>query len=155
MRSELFNIRLTNEERVRIQRIADQQNDVLETFGIPRAASVASFMRHALQEVFRTYDPDYQEVAPEPPSPRVYFLRSGDRVKIGFTTDLRTRMAALRCGNALEVQLLKVVPGGRAEEAALHRRFNHLRVKKRSEWFRAEPDLLDYIAMLDDGSTVE
>lgn len=68
----------------------------------------------------------------------VYFIRFGDRVKIGFTTNLAGRLADLP-----HDEVLGTVPGAMADERRCHAAFAHLRVT--GEWFRAEPELLSFI----------
>jgi hypothetical protein len=70
----------------------------------------------------------------------VYFVRAGDAVKIGRTGNLAGRLRALATGSAVPLELLAAVPGGRHEEARLHRQWGHLHV--RGEWFRADEALL-------------
>lgn len=74
----------------------------------------------------------------------VYFVADEEGfIKIGHTTDLHSRIASLRTGSRQELKLLGHRPGGRADEAALHKRFAHLR--KRGEWFQGAADLTSYI----------
>src|SRR5438876_654439 len=70
----------------------------------------------------------------------VYFVRGGDAVKIGRTGNLAARLKALATASAVPLELLAAVPGGRPEEARLHRRWRHLRL--RGEWFRADEALV-------------
>lgn len=72
----------------------------------------------------------------------VYFIRAGENgpVKIGAAEDVAHRIANLQAGNPEPLKLLREIPGGRQTEAALHRRFRHLRI--RSEWFEFHPDML-------------
>jgi len=84
----------------------------------------------------------------------VYFMREPDGpVKIGithvgaydatvFTVEQRRRSVERASGRRMV--LLGTVPGSRARETDLHRRFAHLRTV--GEWFRPAPELLDYIA---------
>jgi hypothetical protein len=72
----------------------------------------------------------------------VYLVRGGDTVKIGRTTNLASRLRALATGSAVPLELLATVPGGRKEEARLHRKWRHLHL--RGEWFEAAPELLRY-----------
>lgn len=76
----------------------------------------------------------------------VYFLRAGDAIKIGYTTNLATRQRSLETASAVPLELLAFVPGDRNEEARLHREWGHLHI--RGEWFRADEELLRYIRML-------
>jgi hypothetical protein len=74
--------------------------------------------------------------------PAVYFLRNGNRIKIGTTTDLRQRIRrlALRDDN-----IALVLHGGPALERALHGHFAALRIGN-TEWFRSTKALNDFIA---------
>ena len=72
----------------------------------------------------------------------VYFMRFGDRVKIGFTTNLRDRLRAVP-----NDELLGSMPGSRHTERKTHSHFAHLRIK--GEWFSMGDDLLEFIAGLD------
>lgn len=71
----------------------------------------------------------------------VYFVRIGDLVKIGFSTQPDRRMKALRPSEVMHLE-----PGTMADERRCHLAFDHLRVE--GELFRPEPDLLAFIADL-------
>lgn len=71
----------------------------------------------------------------------VYYMRLGNRVKIGTTTNLATRMASI---NPEEVLALE--PGGHALEHLRHRQFADLRTK--GEWFKYQGKLVDHIASI-------
>lgn len=68
----------------------------------------------------------------------VYFARFGHLIKIGFTTDLRARMATLKPD-----EVLHTTPGTMRDEKALHKRFHRLR--ERDEYFLPGAELLDFI----------
>lgn len=68
----------------------------------------------------------------------VYFIRFGDRIKIGVTTNLHLRLMAIP-----HDEVVATIPGDRQLEKRLHAKFRHLRIK--GEWFSAGGDLLDYI----------
>jgi hypothetical protein len=74
-------------------------------------------------------------------APLVYFIRNGNRMKIGTTTELkrRIRTLALRAEN---VALL--VDGDQRREREFHKQFADLRVG-RTEWFAYEGALADYV----------
>lgn len=77
---------------------------------------------------------------------RVYFVQAGspDRpVKIGFTQRPLYRLRALKTALPDRVVVLLTTLGTKDSEADLHLRFEHLRL--RGEWFRPDPELLDYI----------
>lgn len=71
---------------------------------------------------------------------KVYYVRRGAMIKIGTTTNLHRRMAAL-----LPEEVLAVEPGSHAKEAELHRLFRDLRVPGQREWFYAGRPLQDHI----------
>lgn len=73
----------------------------------------------------------------------VYFIRSGDLIKIGYTGDLDERKRTLQVNNPTIVEVLKTIPGGYPEEQELHKKFEHL--NKQGEWFYAAEELLDFI----------
>lgn len=71
----------------------------------------------------------------------VYFIQFGDRVKIGFTTDLPTRMKQLP-----HDKILALITGAVSDERKLHRKFDDIRIT--GEWFAADPRLFDFIDTL-------
>lgn len=77
---------------------------------------------------------------------RVYFAQAGDRIKIGWSRNVATRIATLQTANADPLHLLATVPGARSLERQLHERFAAARLS--GEWFEATPDLLAYIGSL-------
>lgn len=72
----------------------------------------------------------------------IYFVRepATRTIKIGFAENPFRRFVALQTACPYELTLIGVIPGGRAGEAELHRRFKKYRV--RGEWFRDAPELL-------------
>lgn len=79
----------------------------------------------------------------------IYFVRSLDRIKIGVSVDIPRRVEVLRRINAYPLELLMTMEGSYEEEQRLHLRFIHLRAH--GEWFRAEPELLEFIAEASNG----
>jgi len=75
----------------------------------------------------------------------VYFLRLGSLVKIGFTTNLESRMKVVP-----HEELLATMPGTMKDERRLHRQFADLR--QTGEWFRHEGDLPRFIQELRDAA---
>lgn len=72
----------------------------------------------------------------------VYYVRVGDHVKIGYTTNLRNRMQAYPTG-----RLLATEPGGLTLERQRHEQFAHALDVGR-EWFTITPDLMGHIKAL-------
>lgn len=71
----------------------------------------------------------------------VYCVSEGTSfVKIGLTKRLENRMTSLQTANPRAITLIGALPGGRALEKELHRRFDRWRV--RGEWFIATPEIL-------------
>jgi hypothetical protein len=69
----------------------------------------------------------------------VYFIRLGNRIKIGFTTNLALRMEQLP-----HEEILGVMPGFMRDEKRCHKAFAHLR--RAGEWFEDAPELRAFIA---------
>lgn len=78
--------------------------------------------------------------------PRVYYMRIGNRVKIGYTTNLRGRLASLN-----PEELMTFEYGGIDRERARHQEFARLRTH--GEWFRYESPLVEHIAAIQAAST--
>jgi hypothetical protein len=78
----------------------------------------------------------------------VYFLRSGDNVKIGKSTisALPSRINSIQTGCPKELSLLAVVKADNALafESELHARFATDR--QRGEWFKFSPAIAEYLA---------
>lgn len=74
---------------------------------------------------------------------RVYFIKSGDLVKIGYTTNVDRRLRGLQTGSPHKLEILLTHPGSRRDEQLCHEQFAHLRVQ--GEWFRYSDDLLAYL----------
>lgn len=70
----------------------------------------------------------------------VYYLRVGERIKVGYSVDVKRRMRAYPPGS----HLLAVEPGDRELECSRHQQFAGSRTDGR-EWFRPTPDLLELI----------
>ena len=78
------------------------------------------------------------------PTPCTYLLQSvtGGDMKIGRSTLGRLWERTDQNDSRGEpLRITRLFAGGRATEAALHRRFGHLRRRSNREWFRAAPEL--------------
>lgn len=64
-------------------------------------------------------------------------------VKIGRTTDLAKRFAAIRCMSPIPLEILWTHPGGNELETRLHRHFAKLRIH--GEWFEFEGDPVEAV----------
>lgn len=65
-----------------------------------------------------------------PERPVVYYIRWGDRIKIGFTKRLAERLKGL-----YHDEVLAVEPGSRDLERQRHTQFASVRVEGQREWF--------------------
>ena len=83
-------------------------------------------------------DPEFRAVRVEV----VYYIRSGERIKIGTSANPRQRLGSLHFE-----ELLAFEPGGRGLEQRRHAEFASHRVP-RSEWFAVHPELAEHIAVL-------
>lgn len=79
-------------------------------------------------------------------SGRVYFIRDGAAIKIGFSDQVKRRLRGLQTGHHATLELLGSVSAGALDDLSIHARFAHLRI--RGEWFRAEPELMAFIEEL-------
>nr|WP_239085916.1 GIY-YIG nuclease family protein [Streptomyces parvus] len=72
----------------------------------------------------------------------VYFIANGGRVKIGCTTNLKSRVSALSLRTD---SVLLALPGGFELERALHARFTQHR-NGDTEWFELSPEIFRYVS---------
>lgn len=117
--------------------------------GHARAASVnddTSLEFQARQEWRMQQDADIaRRMQKHEATARVYYARLGNRLKIGYTHNVRKRMAQL-----MPEELMATERGGEAVEAERHRQFGHLRTH--GEWFRYEDELVDHVEELRRGA---
>lgn len=73
----------------------------------------------------------------------VYYVRFGDRVKIGTSKDLSKRLSHIPHDEVMATE-----PGGVYVERQRHKQFKHLRaeVGRGREWFTLTPELAEHIA---------
>jgi hypothetical protein len=77
--------------------------------------------------------------------PIVYFIACGDDlIKIGHTTNLRSRIRSLRTATPKEPRVLLVLPGTRDDERDLHRKFELYGVGR--EWFSRCDAIMKFIS---------
>lgn len=77
--------------------------------------------------------------------PGVYFIACGDDlIKIGHTTNLRSRLCSLRTATPKELRVLLVIPGTRDDEQELHRKFKAYRAGR--EWFSRCDAIAEFIS---------
>lgn len=72
----------------------------------------------------------------------VYYMRLGNRAKIGTTCNLRRRISAIQPEDCMAYEL-----GDRHLELRRHRQFAHLRVS--GEWFDLQAELVRHVNSLD------
>lgn len=75
----------------------------------------------------------------------IYFIKSTNYVKIGFTNKypLNNRVDLLQVGNPHKLKIIKVISGSINKEKYLHRKFNNFSV--RGEWFRLNKEIRAFI----------
>ena len=83
----------------------------------------------------------YQQPTPQAHAGVVYYMRFGDLIKIGFTTNLPVRQRTLRPDEVLATE-----PGTMDLERARHMQFGHAYVRR--EMFRCTPDLREHVERL-------
>lgn len=77
---------------------------------------------------------------------RVYFIRCGDMVKIGYSGTVSSRYTNIKVSSPHQTELLGTVPGSNELERKLHRRFSEYHA--RGEWFRIEGKLASFLKRL-------
>lgn len=84
-------------------------------------------------------------------SKTVYCIRSGGRLKIGYSAQFEGRLSSLRGGSPDDVEVVLTIPAPRRVETALHRKLAEYRV--RHEWFEDRPEVLSVLReVLDRGA---
>lgn len=76
----------------------------------------------------------------------LYAVENSDWIKIGWTTNLETRLSALRTSSPVPLNVLLAIDGGRREEAFLHDKLQDHRAE--GEWFSKTEAVLQEIASL-------
>src|SRR3972149_780868 len=78
----------------------------------------------------------------------IYFISCDalSLIKIGRSADVNKRLSHLQVSVGADLRIIKAVPADPWGEIAVHNKFRHLRV--RGEWFKADKELLDFIATL-------
>jgi len=74
----------------------------------------------------------------------VYFATAGDmdEVKIGFTTNIASRLSTLGTGNSRKITLLNYFASFVEAEALVQQRFSASRI--RNEWFELDEDMEEF-----------
>ena len=92
-----------------------------------------------------------RSIEPEYKTDKIYFIQAGDNgpIKIGVTNNVRKRLSILQTFSPQKLKLLAIIEGSYDKERLIHQIFSKLRV--RGEWFKPEPDLLEYINRLSGG----
>jgi hypothetical protein len=97
-----------------------------------------------VRRVREAHDQEFPAKTPNPDKEQVYYVKTGDCIKIGYTVNVRQRMGAMR----LPIDaVLATEPGGMQLERMRHKQFAHLR-RGRLEDFEPAEDLLSHVAML-------
>lgn len=99
------------------------------------------------------FDPIRELVSESESDSLVYFIQQGENgpIKIGYSADPLKRLQTLSTASPYPLQLLTVVPGGKALEQDLHARFVSCQLE--GEWFAPDNSLLEFIASLDENHT--
>lgn len=120
--------------------------------GRGRQARWPAFVAYYL--VFSEYMKLLRDGKPIPPRPveesasarLVYFIRAGDRVKIGTAAEPLRRLREIQVGNPEVLELLHTMPGKHADERRLHKRFASHRLA--GEWFHYADEIQQYVEQL-------
>lgn len=75
----------------------------------------------------------------------VYFMRMGNSVKIGFSTDVGKRLKAIQTACPLPAKVIKIIPGSDQTERYFHHHFAAYR--QSGEWFHLDGELAAFLAV--------
>ncbi len=75
---------------------------------------------------------------------QMYFIAGAGLIKIGISTNIKSRFRAIRNSSPVPLELLGVTPGGTFKEGRAHQRF--LQLRRHGEWFEDCPELREFIA---------
>lgn len=124
----------------RIGYAPDQLRDMIRKGAVKALRISANCIRVSAGELKR-----FRKTLPyKGPGTKVYVMRAGPFVKIGFTTDVNARMSALQIGSPHPLEIVAVRPGNMETERRLHKRFRSLR--SRGEWFFERGHLARWIS---------
>ena len=137
--------------------LCDQHADILERAiidDIRRGSSVfAKSVRVHIAEADGHDRRDFDLLHPEPGPTTVYFAKRHQFVKIGYATNVQSRLKSIAAGSGIitgmvagPVKLIASIPGGKSKESKLHQRFRHIRIG--GEWFLYNYEMQSFIAKL-------
>ena len=75
----------------------------------------------------------------------IYFLRSNNNIKIGYTEHPKDRIDAIQTSNPNSIECLLLISGGKDKELSLHQRFQKDRIRQNGEWFKYSQPIIDFI----------
>ena len=126
---------------------------------VDRAPPLTEWQKYKLANIVGGHHPrpngqDPAFLAPprnDGPSAGVYFLLSGQYVKIGMSMNVTGRVTQLQTSSPERIKFIAYIPCGterdrRGLEAELHDMWAELR--SHGEWFRATPELIAWIGKL-------
>lgn len=109
---------------------------------LPKAVIGRRWDRKALGEAMARLD-----VRPQfPTMSKVYFIESGDFIKIGVSGSPELRLKSLQTSSPNELKILATISGTDVEEKRIHHLFDQDR--QQGEWFSKTPALTLYIEWL-------
>ena len=76
-----------------------------------------------------------REFIPFIPKNKLYFIKSGNYVKIGYTRSIKDRLNQLQSGNPNELKLIFLLDDAKDLEIPLHKFFKGKNKHQRGEWF--------------------
>ena len=77
---------------------------------------------------------------------RIYFVRAGEFVKVGFSTDYAERVKQLQTASPHELKVVGLLIGTTGLEAEIHRRLTSAGFAVRGEWFAISDDQVKWVA---------
>lgn len=138
--------------------LSDDEYEVFKAYARIHDSTIASFARRGMRSEMRKRlrDKYWQRhpaknivelakiiTADKSDEDFVYFVKCGEYIKIGYSTDVEARITGMMCDNPNDLELLACFHGNRITERILHESFSHCR--HRNEWFHAGNDIYEFI----------
>lgn len=126
--------------------------DFPEDLPVAVKQATADVIAAMTQEDIQPWMPDHPRPRCEPARAGVYFIRSGDHVKIGESGDIPARMRELSTGNPVRLRIVACIPiiekaARKQQEATYHRHWAAQRIAG-TEWFAWTPEINSWVQSL-------
>lgn len=118
--------------RMEEEYLANKQASAVQSLTTPPEPPQARFRRNSITDESKS---------------EMYFLAGAGLIKIGISTNLKSRVRSIRNSSPVELELLAIRPNSPSViEGMFHARFDHLR--RHGEWFEDNGEIREFIQSL-------